>query len=85
MLLERVISLVSAQFHLPEQEIQEETSFDLLGADELDMAELLLAAESEFELEFSDEIAAPETVSQLVDLVEQALRALREEEGECLL
>lgn len=73
MVLDKVISLISEQFHLEETQITEETSFDELGADEMDLAEIVLAAESEFEIELDEELDLGSCVSDLVDLVEAAL------------
>ena len=64
--------------HLDADEITESTVFEEIGADEMDIADLVMAVEDAFDTEISiDEANAIETVSDLVDLAE---RAVREEE-----
>lgn len=73
MILQQVIALVAAQFHLPEDAVSDETTFDELDADEMDMADILLAVESEFEIDLGEDPQTPETVSDLVDIIAQSL------------
>ena len=78
MVLDTVIELVAQQMHLDADEITESTVFEEIGADEMDIADLVMAVEDAFDTEISiDEANAIETVSDLVDLAE---RAVREEE-----
>jgi len=74
MVLEKVIILISAQFNIDEDQISEDTTFEELGADEVDIAELALAVESEFEIELhEDEVLRLGDVSDLVKIVQTAI------------
>lgn len=56
MVLEKIINIISAQFNVPEEDITRETSFsDDLSADSLDLVELIMSLEDEFELEVLDD------------------------------
>ena len=55
---ERVIEIISDQLGLEKDEIQLEASFiDDLGADSLDIVEMIMTIEDEFDIEISDEDA----------------------------
>ncbi len=57
-LLEKVKKMVAAQLGKSEDEINPESSFiEDLGADSLDLVELIMSMEDEFGLEISDEDA----------------------------
>ena len=54
----RVIEIIVEQLGVSEEEVTTEASFiDDLGADSLDLVELIMAMEEEFSLEISDEDA----------------------------
>jgi acyl carrier protein len=54
----RVIEIIVEQLGVSEEEVTMEASFiDDLGADSLDLVELIMAMEEEFSLEISDEDA----------------------------
>ncbi len=56
MVLEKIINIISAQFNVAEEDISRETSFsEDLGADSLDLVELIMSLEDEFELEVLDD------------------------------
>lgn len=55
MVLERVRALVAEQFDVDEEEIGSDTSFEELGADTFDIAELVTALEEEFDIEIPEE------------------------------
>ncbi len=56
MLTKKIIELIAAQFNMDEKDITLETSFkDDLNADSLDLVELVMALEDEFDLEIEDE------------------------------
>lgn len=56
MITKKIISLIATQFNLNERDITMDTSFkDDLNADSLDLVELIMALEDEFELEVDDE------------------------------
>src|SRR3546814_19218322 len=62
---QRVKKIVAAQLGVNEAEIKNESSFlDDLGADSLDMVELVMALEDEFETEIPDEEAEKITTVQ---------------------
>lgn len=62
-------SIISEQLGVDEEEITMESSFiDDLGADSLDIVELIMALETEFDIEIPDEDA--EKVTSVGDVVE---------------
>ena len=67
----RVNQIIADQLGLGEEEISLESSLSTdLGADSLDLVELLLAFEEEFEIEITDDEAAKfKTVGDVVDLL----------------
>lgn len=68
---ERVIRIVSEQLGVPESDITTSSSFTAdLGADSLDLIELVMACEDEFGIEIADEQAETcVTVADTVDLI----------------
>lgn len=70
---ERVKHIIVEQLGVDEEEVKSEASFvDDLGADSLDVVELVMALEEEFGLEISDENAEKlGTVQQAIDYIEQ--------------
>ncbi|HHX77406.1 MAG TPA: acyl carrier protein [Firmicutes bacterium] len=67
----KVKSLVSEQLGVDESEITLDTSFDSLDADSLDIVELVMALEEEFDLEISDEeVEKIKTVGDVVNYIE---------------
>jgi acyl carrier protein len=72
---EKVKNIVVEQLSVDENEIKPETSFtDDLGADSLDLVELIMALEEEFDLEISDEEAQKiKTIGEAVDYIESQL------------
>ena len=73
MILEKVKKLISEQLDVEESEIELESSFqDDLEADSLDVVELIMAIEDEFDIEIPDEEAEKlETVKNAVDYIEK--------------
>lgn len=54
--LEKIKAILAEQFSLNENEIGMETSFaEDIGADSLDLVELVMALEQEFDIEIDDE------------------------------
>lgn len=54
---DRLINLIAEQFNVDKDIISLETSFkDDLNADSLDLVELIMALEDEFDLELEDEV-----------------------------
>lgn len=71
MLFEKVRDIISDQLGIDADEISMESSFmDDLGADSLDIVELIMALESEFDLEIPDEDAEKiSSVGNVVDYI----------------
>lgn len=72
MVLEKVKAILSEQFDVEEDSITADTSIaDDLGADSLDVVDLLMSIEDEFEIEVPDEeIDSIKTVGELVKYIE---------------
>ena len=71
MIFEKVRDIISDQLGIDADEIAMESSFiDDLGADSLDIVELIMALESEFDMEIPDEDAEKiGTVGDVVDYI----------------
>ncbi|WP_158737665.1 acyl carrier protein [Alteribacillus sp. YIM 98480] len=66
--LDRIKSIVADRLGVEESEVTKEATFkDDLGADSLDVVELVMELEDEFDLEISDEEA--EKISTVADVV----------------
>ena len=77
MVFEKMRSIIAEQFMMEESEITEATSFENdLDADSLDIVELTMAMEEEFDLpEVSeDELSSIRTVGDLVEYVKRFLQ-----------
>ena len=72
-LFQKVRSIIAEQLGVEEDEVVREASFlDDLGADSLDIVELIMALEEEFELEIPDEDAERiTTVGDAVDYIRE--------------
>ncbi|NLP00584.1 MAG: acyl carrier protein [Clostridiaceae bacterium] len=69
MVFEKVKDIIVEQLGVDEEEVKMESSFiDDLGADSLDIVELIMALEEEFELEIPDKEA--EKIATVGDAVE---------------
>lgn len=70
-----VKGIISSQFNINEEEITLETSFkDDLNADSLDLVELIMALEDEFDLEIDDEdVEGIKTVGDAVNYIKELL------------
>jgi acyl carrier protein len=69
----RAIEIIVEQLGVSEEEVTMEASFiDDLGADSLDLVELIMAMEEEFGLEISDEDAEKiQTVQDVVNYIHE--------------
>ena len=77
MILDRVKKIIAEQLGVEAEEITMDSSFvDDLGADSLDIVELIMALEEDFDIEFPDEDA--EKIATVGDVVEY-IRAHSEE------
>jgi len=74
---EKVKHIIVEQLGVDEDEVKAEASFvDDLGADSLDVVELVMALEEEFELEISDEDAEKlVTVQKAIDYIQANCKA----------
>ncbi len=72
MILEKVKTILAEQFDVDEDKISVETDLqEDLGADSLDVVDLLMSIEDEFEIEVpDDEIENLKTVGALVNYIE---------------
>lgn len=72
---ERVRKVIVEQLDVSEEEVTPQASFtDDLGADSLDIVELVMGLEEEFEIEIPDEDAEKiQTVQEAVDYIDSKL------------
>jgi len=72
MVLERAREIISSQFGIDEDQITEDTDIiDDLGADSLDVMEMMMGLEDEFSLSISeDTVSSLRTVGDVVRLIE---------------
>lgn len=72
MVLEKVKAILSEQFDVEEDKITPDTNIvDDLGADSLDVVDLLMSIEDEFEIEVpDDEVENMKTVGKVVKYIE---------------
>ncbi len=75
MISEKIISLISEQFNVDEENVNLETSFrDDLNADSLDLVELVMALEDEYGLEIEDEeVDSIKTVGDAANYIKNVL------------
>lgn len=75
MITERVKAVIAGQFDIDEDDISSDLTFEDLGADAIDVAELLEALSEEFECEIPAECAdSIETVEDAVKCVKKHMR-----------
>ncbi len=71
-IFEKVKSIIVDQLGVEEEDVTMETSFEELNADSLDIVELIMALEEEFDLDIPDEDAEKiRTVGQAVDYIKE--------------
>lgn len=72
----RIRSIISEQLGIGEDEITQDSSFmDDLGADSLDIVEVIMAIEEEYGLDIPDSIVEEMiTVKELVEFVEKSVQ-----------
>ncbi len=69
-ILEKVKSIITEQLGVDGEEITPDTSFDDLNADSLDIVELIMALEEEFDMEIPDEeVEKIQTIGEVVDYI----------------
>ncbi len=69
MIYERLVKLLAEQFGLDEEDVNEDTGFEDLGADSVDLMELSMNLEEEFGIDEmgEEDIASIHTVGDLVN------------------
>jgi len=72
MILEKLKDLIADQLGIDKDIITSETYFSQLGADSLDIAEIILRIEEEFDLELSNEDVG-KTIGSLVSYIDTNL------------
>ena len=71
-IFEKVKAIVTEQLGVDAEEVSLETSFDDLNADSLDVVELIMALEEEFDIEIPDEDAEKiKTVGDAVNYIKE--------------
>ena len=70
-IFEKIVKILSAQFKAEEEDITMETNIiEDLGADSLDVVELIMAFEDEFAISLPDEdVAKLKTIGNIVDYI----------------
>ena len=73
---EKVIKIIAEKLNVSEDQVKPEASFvDDLGADSLDLVELVMAMEEEFGMEISDEEAEKlRTVKDVLDYIRERVK-----------
>lgn len=68
----KIKSLISEQLDIDEEKITSETTFEDIEADSLDVVELVMALEEEYNLEIADEeVEKIKTVGDIVSYIEK--------------
>ncbi|KAB2954444.1 acyl carrier protein [Heliorestis acidaminivorans] len=71
-IFEKVKAIVVEQLGVDEEDVNMETSFEDLNADSLDVVELVMALEEEFDIEIPDEDAEKiKTIGQAVEYIKE--------------
>ena len=71
----KVVSIVVEQLDVTEDQVKEDTRFvDDLGADSLDIAELVMEFEDQFDLNIPEDEEGIQTVGDAVNYVEQLIK-----------
>lgn len=75
MIFEKVAALIAEQFSVELDTLTEETSFEDLGADSVDIVELSMSLEEEFDIEAmnEDDLSGISTVGDLVNYLKRKL------------
>ncbi len=75
MIFDKVAKLVAEQFGLDAEELSEDTTFEELGADSVDIMELSMSMEEEFDVEElgEEDLSGIRTVGDLVNALQAKL------------
>lgn len=69
-----IISIIADQLGVSESEITEDTAFADLGADSLDLFQIISALEEEFNIEFENEaVEKIKTVGDAINYIKEAV------------
>ncbi|HHU75995.1 MAG TPA: acyl carrier protein [Firmicutes bacterium] len=72
--LEIVKGLISEQLDIDEEQLEMKTTFEDIDADSLDVVELVMALEEEFNLEIADEeVEKIKTIGDIVSYIEKQI------------
>ncbi|MFW5856394.1 MAG: acyl carrier protein [Planctomycetota bacterium] len=67
---EKVIDIVVDQLQISRDQVEEKASLvDDLGADSLDVAEVIMELEDEFDINIPDDEEAPRTIGESIDYI----------------
>lgn len=64
----KILDIIAKQLHISEKGLQEDTVFSEIGADSLDLFQIISALEEEFDIEFDNESA--ESIKTIGDAME---------------
>lgn len=72
-MLERIVEIIQEQLNIDDVEINEDTSFkDDLGVDSLDLLELVMAFEEEYNIELNpEELEGITTVGDIMEFIKK--------------
>ena len=71
MVYDKIAAIIADQLDMEESDITSESTFEDLGADSLDVVDVIMTLEDEFDIEIPDEaIEGMKTVGELVKYVE---------------
>ena len=74
-LSDQIKTILSAQLSVEPADLADSTSFDELNADSLDVVELIMALEEEFDIEIPDEDAEKiRTVGDVTEYIKERIR-----------
>lgn len=73
MILEKIKKIIAEQIDVEEESITEDTSFEALGVDSLDLFEIIISVEEAFDVQIED-AEAIKTVGDAVKFVEKNLK-----------
>lgn len=70
---DRILEIIAEQFHVNVEDLEEDTNFvDDLNVDSIELLELVMAIEDEFDIELDDEILENiTTVGDVLDFIDE--------------
>lgn len=74
-LFERIRAVVASQLEIDPQRLTLDTTFEEIEADSLDVVEIIMALEDEFDIEIPDEkVENIKTLQQVVDYIRELIK-----------